>query len=51
MELIFIMLVGIIVFYFWADLTKQKDRILRVRKERAKKWKKKTRKEKYGRYF
>ena len=48
MEVIFLISIGIIIFYSWADETKFKDRLDKKKRERRKKWEKKTNKEKYG---
>ena len=49
MEVIFLVSIGIIIFYTWADWRKFKDRLDRKKRERYIKWSKKTNKEKYGR--
>ena len=51
MEIIFLISLGIVIFYSWAELRKHKDRIIKNRKKRAKKWSKKSNKEKYGRWY
>ena len=49
MEIIFLVSLGIVLFYIWAQFIKYRDRILKNRKERAIKWEKMSQKEKYGR--
>ena len=48
MEIIFLVSAGILFFYIWAEKTKWKDRFNKRRRKRAKQWKKKTGKQKYG---
>ena len=49
MEIIFLVSLGIVLFYIWAQFIKVRDRMLRNRKERAIKWEKMSQEEKYGR--
>ena len=49
MEIIFLVSVGIVIFYIYGLSIKFKERLIRKRKERAKQWEKKSRKQRYGR--
>ena len=49
MEIIFLVSAGILFFYIWAEKMKWKDRLKGIKRKRAERWKKKTRKQKYGR--
>ena len=49
MEIIFLISAGIVVFYIWTLKIKHSDYLARQRRERAKQWKKKSRKQRYGR--
>ena len=49
MEIVFLISAGIVIFYIWTLSIKSKDRLRRKKRERAKQWKKKSRKQRYGR--